>query len=211
VEVAVQKHREHPRRNLEVDSPPTQQEGKRGASGFEAGSTKIPLENAVRETASLSPLKLFPGISFSMMFRFLVVSRIYRHRMALFCRKNYDLEPNLLLILTAASEGHVQQGILARSLGINKNAMVFLIDDLGLRGLIRRVENPDNRREKFIECTNQGRQVVTEIKRNYAEIARWGLYPLSDPQIEQFGALLAKIIDGESSAKLPPPILPKQM
>ncbi len=66
-----------------------------------------------------------------MMFRFLVVSKIYRYRMALFCRKNYGLEPNLILILIAASEGHVQQGILARSLGINKNAMVFLVDDLG--------------------------------------------------------------------------------
>ena len=141
-----------------------------------------------------------------MMFRFLVVSRIYRHRMALFCRKNYGLEPNLLFILMAASEGHVQQGILARSLGINKNAMVFLVDDLGLRGLIKRVENPDNRREKFIECTNEGRQIVAEIKRNYAEIARWGLYPLSDAQIEQFGALLAQIIESESKAIPPLPL-----
>ncbi len=132
--------------------------------------------------------------------------------MAFFGRTNYGLEPNLLLILTAASEGHVQQGILARSLGINKNAMVFLVDDLALRGLIKRVENPDNRRERFIECTNEGREIVAEIKRNYAEIARWGLYPLNDAQIEHFGALLAKIIDGESAVKPPVPIFrPKQM
>ena len=82
------------------------------------------------ENTSLNALKLFPGISFSMMFRFLWVSRIYRRRMALFCGKKYDLELNLVLILLAASEGHVQQGILASSLGINKNAMVFLIDNL---------------------------------------------------------------------------------
>jgi MarR family transcriptional regulator, lower aerobic nicotinate degradation pathway regulator len=142
-----------------------------------------------------------------MMFLFLVVSKIYRYRMALFCRKNYGLEPNLILILTAASEGHVQQGILARSLGINKNAMIFLVDDLGVRGLIKRVENPDNRRERFIECTNKGRQIVTETKTNYPEIVRWGLYPLSDAQIEQFGALLAQIIESESKAIPPLPLI----
>ncbi len=201
------KNLDDPKGNFEFASPQTKDKDKRGTNGFEARSAKSPIENTGLEASSLNPLKLLPGISFSMLFRFLVVSRIYRHRMAIFCRKNYGLEPNLLLILTAASEGHVQQGILARSLGINKNAMVFLVDDLGIRGLIKRVENPDNRRERFIECTHEGRRIVAEIKRNYAEIARWGLYPLSDAQIEQFGALLAQIIDGESSAKSPLPII----
>jgi DNA-binding MarR family transcriptional regulator len=158
------------------------------------------------DNTSLNPLKLFPGISFSMMFRFLWVSRIYRRRMALFCGKKYDLELNLVLILLAASESHLQQGILAGSLGINKNAMVFLIDNLEIRRLIKRVANPDNRREKIIECTPEGRRIVAEIKTNYPEIVRWGLYPLTDAQIEQFGMLLAQIIEGESSAKPPLPL-----
>ena len=155
--------------------------------------------------ASLNPLKLFPGLSFSMMFRFLWVSRIYRRRMKQFCEKQYSLEPNLLLILLSASESHMQQGLLAKSLGINKNAMVFLIDNLELRGLLERVANPDNRREKIIECTHEGTRIVTEIKTNYPEIVRWGLFPLTDNQIDQFGRLLAQIIDGESSAKPPLP------
>ena len=159
------------------------------------------------EATSLNPLKVFPGISFSMMFRFLWVTRIYRRRMKLFCQKQYDLEPNLVLILLAASENHLQQGLLAKSLGINKNAIVFLIDNLEIRGLIKRVANPDNRREKIIECTHEGTRIVTQIKTNYPEIVRWGLYPLTDDQIEQLGKLLAQIIDGESSAKPPLPQL----
>jgi len=162
------------------------------------------------EDTSLNPLKLFPGISFSMMFRFLWVSKIYRRRMALFCRKKYDLELNLILILLAASESHLQQGILASNLGINKNAMVFLIDNLEIRRLIKRVANPDNRREKIIECTPEGRRIVAEIRTNYLEIVRWGLYPLTDAQIEQFGILLAQIIDGESSAKPPLPLVQRK-
>ena len=153
----------------------------------------------------LNPLKLLPGVSFSLMFRFLWVSRICRRRMKLFCQKQYNLEPNLLLILLAASESHMHQGLLATSLGINKNAMVFRIDKLEIRGLIKRVANPDNRREKIIECTHKGKRIVTEIRTNYQEIVRWGLHPLSDRQIEEFGTLMAQIIDGESSAKLPLP------
>ena len=129
--------------------------------------------------------------------------------MKLFCEKQYDLEPNLILILLAASENHLQQGLLARSLGINKNAIVFLIDNLEIRGLLRRVANPDNRREKIIECTREGTRIVTEIKANYPEIVRWGLHPLSDSQIEQLGVLLAQIIEGESSARPPLPLVHK--
>jgi DNA-binding MarR family transcriptional regulator len=155
----------------------------------------------------LNPLKAFPGLSFSLMFRFLWVSRIYRRRMALFCQKKYGLEPTLVLILVAASESHLQQGLLAKGLGIDKNAMVFLIDKLELRKLIKRVANPDNRRERLIECTLRGRSIVTEIKANYPEIVRWGLYPLTDTQIEQFGVLLAHVIEGDASAKPPLPLV----
>jgi len=123
--------------------------------------------------------------------------------MALFCRKNYDLEPNLFLILLAASEGHLQQGILAKGLGINKNAMVFLIDKLELRHLIKRVPNPDNRRERFVELTLKGMQMVKETKANYPEIVRWGFYPLTELQIEQFGNLLTQIIEGRQDLTCP--------
>ena len=174
---------------------------------LEAGAYGDCNKNTNPENTSLNPLKRLPGVSFSMMYRFLLVSRICRRRMALFCRKNYGLETNLFLILLAASEGHLQQGILARGLGINKNAMVFLIDRLELRRLLKRVPNPDNRRERLIECTLKGRQIVTEVKSNYPALASWGLYPLTPPQIEQFGTLLAQIIDGEASAQPPMPLL----
>ncbi len=147
------------------------------------------------DDAALNPLALLPGIGFSVMFRFLSAAKICHHRMAQFCRMNYGLEPNLFLILSAASEGHLQQGVLASTLGINKNAMVFLIDNLEARRLIRRVPNPDNRRERFVECTAKGRQIVAAAKANYAEIARWGFHPLTELETEQFKILLTQIIE----------------
>jgi DNA-binding MarR family transcriptional regulator len=143
------------------------------------------------------------------MFRFLSAAKICRRRMAQFCRKNYGLEPNLFLILAAASEGHLQQGVLASTLGINKNAMVFFIDNLEARRLIRRVPNPDNRRERFVECTTKGEQIVAAAKANYAEIARWGFYPLTEPQTEQFTILLTQIIESVQTTPCPLVSVPK--
>ncbi len=160
-------------------------------------------ESANIEDTSSNPLKLFPGARFSIMFRVLLASRICRGRMAVFCRKNYGFEPNLLLILLAASERHLQQGVLAGNLGIHKNAMVSLIDNLELRRLIRRVPNPDNRRERFVECTRKGGQIVAEIKANYPAIVRWGLYPLTELQIEQLGTSLTQIIEGKQESPCP--------
>jgi DNA-binding MarR family transcriptional regulator len=179
----------------------TKDDEEKSSGSFKDRGHKTNVENTGIASTLSNPLKLFPGVSFSIMFRFLLVSRIYRGRVALLCRKNYGLQPKALLILLAASGGHFQQGVLARSLDINKNAMVFLIDNLELRHLVKRVANPDNRREKLVECTPKGERIAAEVKANYQEIIRWGLYPLEDAQIEQFRTLLAQIIE---ATRMPP-------
>ena len=168
-------------------------------------------ENLPADTSpgnTLNPLKQLPGISFSLLFRFLLVAKIYPGRMTLFCRKSYGLETNLMFVLTAASADHFQQGVLAKSLGINENAMVFLVNKLQQLRLIKRVPNPDNRRERLIICTPKGQDIVSEVKSRYSEIVRWGLFPLTDSEIEQFGSLLARIIEGEALPKPPMPLIP---
>lgn len=201
----MQKKREDQRHSLIGNEPKIRIDNKRSLGALGEGALVNRKESLGIESTYLDPLALFPGARFSIMFRFLLVSRICRRRMVLFCRRNYGLEPNLFVILLAASEGHMQQGILAKSLGFNKNAMVFMIDKLELRGLIKRVSNPDNRRERFVECTVKGAQIVTETKSNYPEIVRWGFYPLTEIQIEQFGKALTQIIEGRQELPCPLP------
>ena len=135
----MQKKHEYPARSFTGNNPKMSMDKKRALSRLELGATKEHPQKVGLEDTSLNPLTLFPGISFSLLFRVLLVSRIYRARMALFCRKNYGLDPNVLITLVAASEGSLQQGMLARSLGIHRNAMVFLVDKLELLRLIKRV------------------------------------------------------------------------
>ena len=116
VEITKQKRLEYLLRNLTSKIPGTRDDEQPLLRTREEGALKERIADTSIDKTVWSHLKLFPGASFSLPFRFLLVSRTYRRRMALFCQKNYGLEPSLLLILTAASEGHLQQGILARSL-----------------------------------------------------------------------------------------------
>src|SRR4029079_5484993 len=52
---------------------------------------------------------------------------------------------------------------LAEKLGTSTPAMSRAVDDLVKKGLVTRVEDPDDRRARRIELTAKGRQVVDRI------------------------------------------------
>jgi DNA-binding MarR family transcriptional regulator len=73
------------------------------------------------------------------------------------------LNPNRfgLLIHVARAEGQSQQQ-LAETLGIHRNAMVSLIDDLEARGLVERRRHPSDRRAYAIHLTERARELLPE-------------------------------------------------
>jgi DNA-binding MarR family transcriptional regulator len=76
------------------------------------------------------------------------------------------LSPNLfgLLVHVARAEGQSQQR-LAETLGIHRNTMVSLIDDLEARGLAERRRHPSDRRAYAIHLTEAAREVLPEAVR----------------------------------------------
>ncbi|HMH57610.1 MAG TPA: MarR family transcriptional regulator [Galbitalea sp.] len=76
------------------------------------------------------------------------------------------LNPNRfgLLVHVARAEGQSQQR-LAETLGIHRNAMVSLIDDLEARGLVERRRHPSDRRAYAIHLTEQAREILPEASR----------------------------------------------
>jgi DNA-binding MarR family transcriptional regulator len=73
------------------------------------------------------------------------------------------LEPRHIGMLRrlVSAEGQSQQ-TLGQSLGINANAMVFLVDDLESKGLVERRRNPDDRRSNALYLTPQGHQALRD-------------------------------------------------
>lgn len=76
------------------------------------------------------------------------------------------LNPNRfgLLVHLARAEGQTQQR-LAETLGIHRNTMVSLIDELETRGLVERHRHPHDRRAYAIHLTEQARAILPEASR----------------------------------------------
>jgi DNA-binding MarR family transcriptional regulator len=128
--------------------------------------------------ASLPPAALETRASF-------LLSQLGLHSAQAFAAELVELglNPNRfgLLVHLARAEGQTQQR-LAETLGIHRNTMVSLIDDLEARGLVERRRHPSDRRAYAIHLTEQARAILPEAIR------------IAD---EQNARLLAVLSEGE--------------
>ena len=68
------------------------------------------------------------------------------------------------------------------------------IDRLERRGLVRRLDDPDDRRGVIIELTDEGREVVDEAVAALAISDRQLLDRLDPEEVEQLEGLLRKVL-----------------
>ncbi len=109
-----------------------------------------------------------------------------------------------LLTHLAATDGQTQQR-LADSMGVHRNAMVGLIDDLEERGLVQRRRHPADRRAHAVHLTAQARDLLAEAQAvadaHDAEL----LAGLDDPDRRHVVALLRHMAE---QARLVPGVHP---
>ncbi|MDM4763786.1 MarR family transcriptional regulator [Galbitalea sp. SE-J8] len=104
------------------------------------------------------------------------------------------LNPNQfgLLVHVARAEGQSQQQ-LADTLGLHRNTMVALIDDLEARGLAERRRHPRDRRAYAIHLTSEARRLLPEASRIADEQEALLVEDLSRAERTQLIGLLARI------------------
>jgi DNA-binding MarR family transcriptional regulator len=59
---------------------------------------------------------------------------------------------------------------LARRAGVTKQAMMVVVDDLEVRGLVRRTPDPEDGRAKVVRLTARGRTCAAECRRAVAAV-----------------------------------------
>ena len=59
---------------------------------------------------------------------------------------------------------------LARRAGVTKQAMMVIVDELEIRGLVRRTPDPDDGRAKVVRLTARGRTFAAECRRAVAAV-----------------------------------------
>lgn len=88
-------------------------------------------------------------------------------------------------ILMACEESAASQSVIADCLGINRNVMVTIIDNMESKGLLRRVRNPENRREYILRLKTKGRIRLREIEQNFENVAAKVFHPIPLEEIRR--------------------------
>jgi DNA-binding MarR family transcriptional regulator len=90
----------------------------------------------------------------------------------------------------------VSQGEIARAMNVDRTTMVALIDDLQGKGLVRRRQDPDDRRKNAVELTDTGRDTVRRAALAVEAAERDFLAPLSAAEAAQFKKILHALLAG---------------
>jgi len=110
---------------------------------------------------------------------------IVSQRVAKEAARQFDLSAREIWVLLAArAEKPVTQKQIAKHLALNENVLVLLLDRLEKSGHVRRVRNPENRREQFVRLTTKGKTVARRVLAGKAKFYRAVFAPLDDASIQ---------------------------
>lgn len=118
------------------------------------------------------------------------------------CRSYFDalVEPlgihgrHFSVLAVLGEEKPLSQVEMGERLGIDRNTIVLLLDDLEVRGLVTRRRDPRDRRAHLVSLTDAGRDVLTQstamARRTNDEV----FAPLSSEERAQLHALLSRLL-----------------
>jgi DNA-binding MarR family transcriptional regulator len=107
------------------------------------------------------------------------------------------IRPHEWAALSCLDEPHQRsQKQIAELLGIDRTTMVALVDDLQVKGLVRREPQAQDRRKNIVSLTSEGRKVMHRGARLLDDCERRFLAALSAPDAERLKQALATVIAG---------------
>lgn len=100
-------------------------------------------------------------------------------------------------VLRATDEASpLSQGEIARKMDVDRTTMVALIDDLQDKGLVRRRQDPGDRRRNVVELTDAGRTTVRRATALAAQAEQAFLSPLTSADAARLKKLLRALLQG---------------
>jgi DNA-binding MarR family transcriptional regulator len=90
------------------------------------------------------------------------------------------------LLMIGSAPGKCTQQYLSGALHIDKVSMVRIMDYLTGKGLIRRIVNPEDRREQLLALTPKGRKIMPAINKAVMEINSKALEGISEKDKAKF-------------------------
>jgi DNA-binding MarR family transcriptional regulator len=128
-------------------------------------------------------------------------THIIQRRVAMEAMRQFRLSAREIWILLAARCGKpVTQKQIARHLALNENVLVLLLDRLEKSAHVRRVRNPENRREQFVRLTPKGKSVIRRTLAGKAKFYHTVFAPLDDAFLQSLFKAAQDILAFEPNA-----------
>jgi DNA-binding MarR family transcriptional regulator len=86
---------------------------------------------------------------------------------------------------------------LARRAGVTKQAMMVVVDELEVRGLVRRTPDPEDGRAKVVKLTARGRTLAAESRRAVAAVEARAKRTLGGRRYESLRETLDLLLESE--------------
>jgi DNA-binding MarR family transcriptional regulator len=103
------------------------------------------------------------------------------------------IPPHIAVLSTLHSEGSQTQRALGTVLKIDPTTMVWLIDGLEKKGLVRRGKHPQDRRAHLVELSHEGKAAFQRAARRIDRLEDDFLEPLSKKEQDDLKRLLVKL------------------
>ena len=100
----------------------------------------------------------------------------------------------VLFILSMPEYPQPTMSFLAEEMGITKQQLTKLVNDLEAMGLGKRIHDERNLRQVYVTLTDDGRNEFEEIKQAMLECTVAGLKDFSEDELEQLGDCLERLI-----------------
>jgi DNA-binding MarR family transcriptional regulator len=101
-----------------------------------------------------------------------------------------------ILTIVGANNG-LTQSALSKAMGVERSTMVAVIDTLEGKGLLKRRPSPEDRRSYALGLTEEGRNLLTRLKRKVREHERRVLERFSDAERKILLEMLQRIWGGD--------------
>jgi len=107
---------------------------------------------------------------------------------------NLDIERHFYVLhLINQRNSPISQKCLGELLGYDKTNMVRVVDYLSNHGYVERVQNPNDRREQFVELTAKALELLPRIELAFKEVNDFAVAGFTPQDLEKFANLLAQV------------------
>ena len=109
--------------------------------------------------------------------------------------------PEQVVIMQRGARGTCRQEDLAAHFSIDKGSIAKTVGKLEAKGLVSRVLNPADKREKLVELTSAGNELLASMGSTYVELEKLMFAGLTQQELETTFAALERIAANLSEDK----------